>query len=317
MQLIESLVKHLHEQYVDPEVAARIEAHIRPQMAEYAALESGEALSRRLTAELRSFDDALEVVYSAEAFPPQPEPKPPTPEQFKVMDLAIGLDNGGFHKVERLPGNVGYMEVKGFAPPEVAGETAAAAMAFLSGTEALIIDVRGNRGGAPTMVSMLVSYFVRFRTHLQDFRFRDRTDQFWTVSHVPGKRYLDKPVYVLTSRETFSAAEEFCYDLKTLKLATIVGEPTSGAKHPGRRFLLDDHYAVLIPGIRFVNPITGTNWEGTGVVPDIEAPAERALEAAYAAALRHVIARAEKESLDPWRRIQLEAEKALSELAQR
>ncbi len=198
MQLIEALMKNLHDAYVLPEVTPRFEAHLRAHMAEYAAITDGKELSRRLTADLRevSGDKHLEVMYTAEPLPPAQEPGEPTAEQRKVWDLGILLDNGGVHKVERMRGNVGYLELRRFAVPEVAGEIAAAAMALLSGTEALIIDLRNNGGGAATMVAMLCSYFFRWYTHLNTIQWRegDRSNQVWTLPHVPGKRYLEKPV---------------------------------------------------------------------------------------------------------------------------
>ncbi len=119
---------------------------------------------------------------------------------------------------------------------------------------------------------------------------------------------------MLTSSKTLSAAEEFCYNLQSLKRATVVGERTGGGAHMGKFFRLDDHFEAYISVARSVNPVTGSNWEGSGVSPDIEVPADQALNVAYAEALRAIIARAEKETLAPWRRLQQEAEKALSEL---
>ena len=193
MQLIESLLKHLHDNHVLPEVATRVEEYIRPRIGEYAAITSCQELCQRLTADLQAIDKSLGVGYSADPFPPQTNPEEPTAEQLKARELSIVLDNAGFHRVERLPGNVGYLELTRFVQPEIGGETAAAAMAFLSGTEALIVDLRTNRGGSPFMVSMLCSYFVQSYTHLLNIVWRDRTHQFWTPPHVPGRPYLEKP----------------------------------------------------------------------------------------------------------------------------
>jgi len=315
--VLETLLRHLHDHYVFPEVAAQIEEQIRPKLGEYAAIASPAELADRLTADLQAItrDKHLRVFYSEKPLPPRPPE--PTPEQIREWDLQILLANGGFHRVERLKGNVGYLDLKGFAPAEVAGETAAAAMAFLAGTEALIIDLRANEGGNPSMVALLCSYFLRHRTHLNSLYWRDqdRTEQFWTLPHVPGKRYLEKPLYLLTSTDTFSAAEEFCYNLQALKRATIVGERTGGGAHPGRILPLTDHLEVFVPAGRAIHPITGTNWEGRGVIPEIAVPAEQAYATAYAEALKHVIARAEQESAAPWHRLRQEAAKALAELA--
>ncbi len=316
MQLVKALLHQLHDRYIFPEVAVQIDEHLRPKMAEYTTIASGEELSERLTADLQviSHDKHMRVFYSKEPLPQRPAE--PTPEQMREWDLGIALENGGFHKVERLAGNVGYLELKGFAPAEVAGDTATAAMAFLASTEALIIDLRRNGGGNPTMVALLCSYFFRRPTHLNSMHWRegDRLHQFWTLPHLPGRRYLDKPIYILTSSRTFSAAEEFCYNLQSQKRATIIGERTGGGAHPGGVVRLDDHFEVFIPSGRSINPITGTNWEGTGVTPEIAVPEAEALEIAYAEALRQVIARAERESAGPWRKLLQEARTALSDL---
>ncbi|HWI63218.1 MAG TPA: S41 family peptidase, partial [Symbiobacteriaceae bacterium] len=273
-------------------------------------------LSRRLTEDLQQYgrDKHFKVLYSPEILPPPAGF--PTDEQLREWDLGCVLDNGGFHKVERLAGNVGYLEITSFAPPEVAGPTAAAAMHFLAGTSAMIIDLRNNGGGGPQMVAMICSYFFRFSTHLSSMYWRegDRMMQFWTVSHLPGPRYLEKPVYVLTSSRTFSGGEDFCYSLQALKRATIVGEQTRGGAHPVRRVRLDDHFEVTVPAGRVINPVTGGNWEGTGVSPDVAVPGEQAFAAAYALALEHVISVAGRETVRPWRNVLAEAEKALAGL---
>jgi C-terminal processing protease CtpA/Prc len=162
-------------------------------------------------------------------------------------------------------------------------------MNFVNGTDALIIDLRGNGGGNPAMVALICSYlFGPEPVHLNDLYWRegDRTDQFWTRKEVAGKRYLNKDVYVLTSKRTFSGAEEFTYNLKNLKRATIVGETTGGGAHPGGMFRMSPHFGAFIPTGRAINPITKTNWEGTGVTPDVAVPAEQALVVARLMALK-------------------------------
>ena len=152
-------------------------------------------------------------------------------------------------------------------------------MSFVANTDALIIDVRNNGGGAPSMVAYLCSYlFGPEPVHINDLYFRpeNSTHQWWTLPHLPGKRYEGKPVYVLTSKRTFSAAEEFTYNLKTQKRATIVGETTGGGANPGGTRPVAEHFIVFVPSGRAINPITKTNWEGTGVAPDVAVAAELA-----------------------------------------
>jgi C-terminal processing protease CtpA/Prc len=142
------------------------------------------------------------------------------------------------------------------------------------------------------MVALICSYLFpgHERVHLNDLYWRegDRTEQFYTLPYVPGRRYLDKEVYVLTSKRTFSGAEEFTYNLKNLKRATIVGEATGGGAHPGGTRRVTDHFAVWVPGGRAINPITKTNWEGTGVTPDVAVPADQALATAHLMALKRL-----------------------------
>jgi len=118
----------------------------------------------------------------------------------------------------------------------------------------------------------------------------NKTEEFWTKSSVPGKKYGEKDVYLLTSNRTFSAAEEFSYNLKNLKRATIIGETTGGGAHPGDMVRLGDHFGVFIPSGRAISPITKTNWEGTGVEPDIKVPKDEALKTAYLMALKKSLA---------------------------
>jgi C-terminal processing protease CtpA/Prc len=197
--------------------------------------------------------------------------------------------NHGFGRVERLPGNIGYLEFFNFADEELGADTVAAAMNFINGTDSLIIDMRNNGGGNPAMVALVCSYlFGPDPVHLNDLYWREgnRTEEFWTRKDLAGKRYLNKDVYVLTSKRTFSGAEEFTYNLKNLKRATIVGETTGGGAHPGGGFRINEHFGVFVPTGRAISPITKTNWEGTGVTPDISVPADQALLVARLMALK-------------------------------
>jgi hypothetical protein len=173
----------------------------------------------------------------------------------------------------------------------VAADTYAAAMTFVAHTDALILDLRASNGSmSPDALPMLCTYFFEGPTHLNDIYWRpeDRTRQFWTWAHVPGKRYLNKPIYVLTSGKTFSGAEELAYDLQNLKRATLIGETTGGGANPGGSRRADDHFQVWVPSGRAINPITKTNWEGVGVTSDVAVPAARALHAAHLTALKQL-----------------------------
>lgn len=309
--VIDAFITALEKEYVFPETAARMADDLRARRdaGEYDRVTSAREFARMLTEHTRAIskDGHLNVNYSHEPVdaPPPGEASGLSPEQLAEIAEFAARVNFGFEKVERLEGNVGYLDLRGFMPTVIAGETAAAAMTFLSRCDAVIIDLRANGGGEPAMVAFLTSYlFDDEPIHLNDLYDRpsDATHQWWTLPFVPGRRLgAKKPVYVLTSRRTFSAAEEFTYNLKNLKRATIVGETTGGGAHPGTFRRLGEHFVAFIPSGRAINPVSGTNWEGTGVAPDIAVPANQALKTAQIAALQAVrdAAQAGPRPLDP------------------
>jgi C-terminal processing protease CtpA/Prc len=201
------------------------------------------------------------------------------------------LDNFGIRRVERLDGNIGYLDLRRMPLPANAGPAIAAAMELVGGTYALIVDLRRNGGGSPDGVAVWCSYLLpEGPAHLNDIFSADtgETRQFWSLPYLPGGRYLDKPVYVLTSGRTFSGGEDLAYTLQALGRAEVIGETTGGGAHPTRPFPVSAAVHIAIPFARSVNPVTGTNWQGTGVIPDTPVPADEAYPAAYAKALRHV-----------------------------
>ena len=231
--------------------------------------------------------------------PPWADPDGPKDHETRRLAMRqMGrLDNFGIRRVERLDGNVGYLDVRRVPVPANAGPAISAAMELVAGTYALIIDLRRNGGGSPEGVVYWCSHLVDEQppTHLNDIFRADtgETRQFWALSYVPGPRYLDRPVYVLTSSRTFSGGEDFAYTLQALGRAQVIGETTSGGAHPTRPFGISAAVHIAIPFARSINPVTGTNWQGTGVVPDIAVPEEQAYGTAYATALRHVLAQDE------------------------
>ena len=292
-QVIDAIIKRLNDSYVFPDVAKKMEQSIRERVdkKEYDQITSAKQFATTLTKDLQavSNDKHLRVRYSHSPIPERGPRREPTAEEREQRKRDLNWMNHGFVKVERLRGNLGYLEFLNFADEELGADTVAASMNFVSGTDALIIDLRGNGGGNPAMVALICSYlFGPEPVHLNDLYWRegDRTDQFWTKKEVAGKRYLNKDVYVLTSKRTFSGAEEFTYNLKNLKRATIIGETTGGGAHPGGMFRMSQHFGAFIPTGRAINPITKTNWEGTGVTPDVAVPAEQALVVARLMALK-------------------------------
>lgn len=291
-QTIEAILKELNDRYVFPEVAKQMETNIRQRIAnkEYDALTSADEFARKLTADLQSVskDKHLRVLYSSQMIPVSKPNAEPTAEQREQFESNMRRVNFGFEKIERLPGNVGYIKFNNFLAPELGAETVAAAMNFVSNTDALIFDLRENGGGDPEMVALISSYLFGDKpVHLNSLYWREgnKTEEFWTKPTVLGKKYGDRDVYVLTANRTFSAAEEFSNNLKVLKRATIVGETTGGGANPGGRFRVGDHFGVFVPTGRAINPITKTNWEGTGVEPDVKVAKEMALKTAYISAL--------------------------------
>jgi len=295
--LIENVLTKLRDLYVFPEVAAAIEADIRSraERGEYASLALNE-LCAALTEQMQaiSHDKHLRVFYN-DAPRATAEMNWGTTEWYAQMRLKGSLSNFGLQKVEILPGNIGYLDIRQFFLVSLAGDTVVAAMNFLAHTSALIVDLRQCVGGDAATVALVLSYLFDEPVHLNDFYLREgnQTFQSWTLPYVPGRRYGDKPVFVLTSNFTFSGGEEFSYDLKNLKRATLIGETTKGGAHPGQRYAINEQVEMCIPTGRAINPISGTNWEGTGVTPDIEQPQGQALQTAYQLALRAVLAQIE------------------------
>ena len=296
-EIVQRLAEKLKTKYVFPEIAEQVcdslQAHLLA--GDYAEITEGEFFAYILTAHLQevSQDEHLWVRWHATPLPEREEQLSHDQTWLDKQRLKAEMDNYGLHKVERLPGNVGYLDIHRFERAEWGGETATAAMNFLAHTKALIIDLRQCMGGDPDMVALISSYlFGEEPVHLNSIYWRDEdiTQQYWTSAYVPGRRFGDKPVYVLTSKTTFSAGEEFAYNLKTRQRATLVGETTAGGAHPGGPHRLHPHFEAFIPVGRAINPITNQNWEGVGVIPDISVSQEQAFDAAYSLALQDVVA---------------------------
>lgn len=288
--VIEQIALQLAEHYVFPEVARKAGAALaaREQAGAYAALTDPAAFAEALTHDLQEVAHDRHLGVSVK--PPQAPgatPQPPGRPDPAAEQAAARAANYGFREVRLLPGNIGYLRLDAFMPADVGGRTAVAAMGFLSGVDAIIFDLRNNGGGSPTMIQLLSSYLFGKPTHLNDIYRRegDQRDQFWTLPWIDGEPRPEVPVYVLTSTRTFSAAEEFTNNLKVLKRATIIGETTGGGANPGRTYDVGDRFFARVSTGRAINPTTGTNWEGTGVEPDVKVPAPEALLTAQAAAL--------------------------------
>lgn len=293
-QVIIKMSEILNNLYVYPEKAKKMSSHITEKLkgGNYDSITSHQEFGSRVANDLRevSKDLHIRVVFGPEFVERLRREKENQndPELIKLRLKELRKTNFGFKEVKILSGNIGYLDLWQFAGTEYAGETAVAAMNFLANCEALIIDLRNNGGGSPEMIQLLTSYFYEGEPiHLNSFYWRpgDKTTQTWTLPHIPGKRIPDIDIYVLTSNRTFSAAEEFSYNLKNLKRATLIGETTGGGAHPGGPEIVNDNFIINVPKGRAINPITNTNWEGIGVEPHIKASQAKALTTARIKAL--------------------------------
>jgi C-terminal processing protease CtpA/Prc len=282
-RVIEGVNADLNEFYIDAALAKQMGdvllAH--EKAGNYDKKSDGDAFAGQLTEDLQavSHDKHLRVNFNPFKTPPRAEP---TPEDETRFHHQMEHDNCAFDKVEILPNNIGYIKFDGFMDASFCGPTVNAAMGFVAHTDALIFDIRQNGGGQPAMVTLVASYLFERPTHLIDIynRKEDSTTQNWTLSYLPGPRLTKQPVFVLTSKRTFSGAEEFAFDLKNQKRATIVGETTGGGAHPVSGHPVADYFMVGVPFAKSLDPVTKTNWEGTGVEPDVKVAADDALSTA-------------------------------------
>ncbi len=291
-EIIDSVSALVNRAYVFPEVAKKMETAVRKKMKAGGYREFANLIPF-LQALHQDMRDICKDGHFGITFDPNPRPAGDSisPEMEKEYLESERRSNYGFDKVEILPGNIGYLKLKGFTPTDIAAPTAVAAMGFLQNSDALIVDLRENGGGDPSMIQLLSSYFFEQSVHLNNFEERgnDTVRQFWTSLGVVGKKMTKAPIFVLTSHYTFSAAEEFTYNLKNLKRATIVGEVTGGGAHPVNEYAFPNlKVSMRVPYARAINPITGTNWEGVGVKPDIEVAQDKALAIAQVEALKRL-----------------------------
>lgn len=279
----------LVEHYVFPDIATELDALLEKRHTEdaYTAAGTAEELGRLVTADLQAIngDRHLRLKHHVDEIPDGDDAA-----TIQEMTKSAKLSLNGVAALRVLDGGIAHLELgPSLFPVNLSGEAIAAALTIVADAEALILDLRENRGGDPATVALVCSYLLDEPTHLNTMYFRDGEsyDQSWSLPYVPGKRFGGtKPVYVLTSPRTFSGAEELSYDLQQLGRATVVGERTGGGAHPRRGFRVHPHLEATIPTGRAINPVSGTNWELVGVTPDIEVPAEEALERAHREALR-------------------------------
>lgn len=301
----ERLATEVERSYIDGTVASTLARQLRDASARdlWKGVTSSQAFAETLTAALRrtSHDLHFTVFYNADALP---EGRGATLPSQGIADEERRYTrsiNYGIESVRRLPGNVGVLEIREL----LLGSDAryAAAMELLRDTDALIIDLRGARGGRPEVAQQIASYLLPEQPVLLQASWQRETAETtrtWSLAELPGPRYLGRDVFVLTSQRTFSAGEMLAWSLQSLGRATIVGDTTGGGGHGMNFRTLDPHFAAAIPFIKPIDPRGGAGWEGIGVRPDLATEGD-ALRAAHTEALERVAAR----TSDPARKEQL------------
>lgn len=224
------------------------------------------------------------------------------PDSIKKQEHERGLNdakenNFGFKKTEILQGNIGYLRLDEFYPfVNEAKPTIDGAFRFVSNCKALILDLRYNGGGSPDMVLLTQSYFFTEKTRMNDIiDGKNDTIKRWTDPATTSFK-LRMPVYILTSRNTFSGAEDFAYGLQQIKRATVVGDTTGGGAHPSADFSIGQGFVLHIPTQRPFNQISKTDWEGTGVIPDASVSSEQALTKAQIYIFMELLTKTKDES---------------------
>ena len=295
-RVIEKAADQIERYYYSETLARQMASAVRQKLSSggYDRLSSAAPLCQELQADLRavSRDGHIACIWSAAGLPmfnPDLPPPPPTADQLRQAEILAQKTNGFITDATWLPGNVGYISLDAFTNPGDMRKQLGHAMNFVANTDALIVDMRDNKGGSPAAVAALASYFFDEQpVHLNDIVSpRDgKREEFWTERELAGARYgVTRPVFVLTAARTFSAPEELAYDLQALGRAMVVGEQTGGGANPTSGVPIDENFGLAIPRATARNPHTGTNWEAVGVQPDVRVNAASAKDAAYLMAL--------------------------------
>lgn len=316
-RIVQNLFQKVKEFYLFPEQVDDLCSQVMEQLAsaDYADINDGEFFAYALTTYIQAItrDEHFWVKFHSDVLPDQGGSMRNNPDWIESQRLLAEQDNYGFHKVERLPGNIGYVDIHYFHRTDWSGNLATAAMNFIANMNALIIDLRKCLGGYPDMVNLVSSYlFGEQPVHFDSVYWRDQNQpqEFWTLDDIPGKRFVDKPVFLLISKTTFSAGEGFAYGLQAQQRAVLVGEKTDGGAHLVASFTLHPHFEASIPIGRSINPVTKKNWQGCGVIPDFEVPEDQSFDLAYRLALEAVLNHAGRENSKSFEALVAEAKLA-------
>jgi ribosomal protein S15P/S13E len=293
--VIDTLIAKIDALYVYEDLAKKMTKAIRQhqQHHNYDTISSREGLAKTLTADLHAVnnDGHLGVEYSATPIGDE-KPEAPSQADADAFRKTWARSNFNFKKVEILDGNIGLLQVDTFFPSDWIKDLAQSSMTFLANSDAIIIDIRNNHGFADGGY-LIASYFFGDPVHWNDNYDRDAKTlrQSWTLPVVPGPKLVDKDIYILVSKDCFSASEDFAYNMQALGRAKVIGEVTGGGAHPTKPYKIGTYFLADIPFAYSVNPVTHTDWEGKGVQPDVKVPADKALLTAQIMAIRAVIKR--------------------------
>jgi hypothetical protein len=282
-QTVSNLSKSLEKNYVYLDTAVKMGRYILHQLksGSYDSVKTPQDFASRLTSDLLKVyhDGHLSIDYEPNTIKLSSSTNAEK-EANRKLEFRRKV-NFGFGKVEILDENIGYLTINGFFEPDYKSKTMAlAAFRFISNSDNLVIDLRNNMGGDPSMVSFICGFFFNKKTHLNDIYSRkDKSlTSYWAIPDTILNALHSIPIYILTSNRTFSAGEEFAYDLQKQKRAKIVGEVTGGGAHPVQAFVLDNGFVANVPYARAINPITKSDWESIGVKPDNLTSADHALD---------------------------------------
>lgn len=299
--IVASLNSTLKANYVFPDVARKIEPKLLEHLktGAYDSATTKDELAKRLTDDLIKvsgdwhFFVGVDPKWVAEF---RAQAGPTVKAKIRKEELAkLEESNFGFDEVSRLEGNIGYIRFNYFADPELAYDTAAAAMRFVGNTNAIIIDLRYNNGGYLEMAQFIASYFFSSEKDqlLFDYYYNEDGKRIergqWVLPGLPGKRMVDKPLYILTGSTSFSSAEWFSYAMKKLGRATLIGERTAGGAHPVARKPVNDDLFLQVPIGQIRDPVDHGDFEGIGVQPDIQSSSIQALPLAHKLALANLV----------------------------
>jgi hypothetical protein len=294
--LIQQICQKLRRNYIFPEIAEKICANLENQFEGevYKDINEAEFLAFALTTHLQEInhDRHLWLRWHPEPIPGAEDVLHQNVEWLADQKQKAQSENYGFRKIEILPGNIGYLVIERFQRLEWAKQRAVATLNYLAEVGALIIDLQHCEGGHPDMVTFFCSHFFSkepVQLHSIYWRDVDQLQEYWTSPEIPGPRLERVPLFLLIGHDTFSAAESFASDLKTHQRATLIGDTTYGGAHPGTSFRVNSHFELFIPIGKALDPLTGQNWEGTGITPHITVPGEEALQVAHQLALETAI----------------------------